>query len=87
MAELSVDLVSTDRKVWSGSARSISAPSVEGQIGVMAGHTPILAVMAPGTVTITDPSGRPFEARVTGGFVSVDDNLVTIVADEIENIG
>ncbi|GAB2472762.1 F0F1 ATP synthase subunit epsilon [Xylanimonas ulmi] len=83
MAELSVDLVATDRKVWSGIARQVSAPSVDGQIGILAGHTPILAVLRPGTVRVTADEGPVFEVHVTGGFVSVDDNLVTVVADEI----
>jgi F-type H+-transporting ATPase subunit epsilon len=83
MAGLNVDLVSTDRKVWSGIAHAVSAPSVDGQIGILSGHTPILAVLRPGTVRVTTDDAEPFEVHVTGGFVSVDDNLVTVVADEI----
>ncbi|GHH78425.1 F0F1 ATP synthase subunit epsilon [Promicromonospora soli] len=83
MAELSVDLVSRDRKVWSGAASQVSAPSVDGQIGILANHTPLLAVLRPGTIKVETTSGPALEARVTGGFVSVDNNLVTLVVDEI----
>ncbi|GAB4083768.1 F0F1 ATP synthase subunit epsilon [Myceligenerans cantabricum] len=83
MAELSVDLVATDRKVWSGAAKEVSAPSVDGQIGVLANHTPLLAVLRPGTVSVRTDTGTAVEAQVDGGFVSVDENLVTIVVDEI----
>ncbi|PZR52047.1 hypothetical protein DNL40_13610 [Xylanimonas oleitrophica] len=83
MAELSVDLVATDRKVWSGTARQVSAPSVDGQIGILANHTPVLAVLRAGTVSVTGTDGPAVEVHVSGGFVSVDDNLVTIVADDI----
>jgi F-type H+-transporting ATPase subunit epsilon len=83
VAELSVDLVAADRKVWSGSARQVSAPSVDGQVGIMPGHTPLLAVMRAGTVSVSTGDGVAFEAHVSGGFVSVDDNLVTVVADDI----
>ena len=83
MANLNVDLVSADRKVWSGIASAVSAPSVDGQIGILAGHTPILAVLRAGTVRVSVNDAEPFEVLVTGGFVSVDDNLVTVVADEI----
>ena len=86
MAELSVDLVATDRKVWSGTARSVSAPSIDGQIGILSGHTPLLAVLRPGTVRVTATGGAPFEVHVTGGYVSVDDNLVTVVADEFSHL-
>lgn len=83
MAELSVDLVSRDRKVWSGAATQVSAPSVDGQIGILANHTPLLAVLRPGVIKVETASGPAVEARVTGGFVSVDNNLVTLVVDEI----
>lgn len=83
MAELSVDLVSRDRKVWSGAAIQVSAPSADGQVGILANHTPLLAVLRPGTVKVETTSGTALEAQVTGGFVSVDDNLVTLVVDEI----
>ncbi|MCL2594951.1 MAG: F0F1 ATP synthase subunit epsilon [Promicromonosporaceae bacterium] len=83
MAALSVDLVATDRRVWSGVAQSVSAPSINGQIGILPGHTPLLAVMRAGTVKVVAGDGTIFEAKVSGGFLSVDDNLVTVVADEI----
>jgi F-type H+-transporting ATPase subunit epsilon len=83
MAELNVDLVAADRKVWSGAAREVSAPSADGQIGILAGHTPLLAVLRPGTVKVSTAEGVAVEARVTGGFVSVDADLVTIVVDDI----
>lgn len=83
MAELSVDLVSRDRKVWSGAAKQVSAPAAEGQIGILANHTPLLAVLRPGTIKVDTTSGQAVEAQVSGGFVSVDNNLVTLVVDEI----
>ena len=86
MAGLSVDLVSSDRKVWSGTAQSVSAPSVNGDIGVMAGHTPLLAVLKPGTVHVVASDGSDLKAEVNGGFMSVDNNLVTVVADEITQV-
>ena len=56
-------------------AREVSAPSVEGQIGILAGHTPLLAVLRPGTVKVSDAQGVAVEARVTGGFISVITDL------------
>lgn len=86
MAELNVDLVATDRKVWSGTAKTVTAPSVEGEVGILADHQPLLAVLRPGMVTVRTDDGVAVEARVDGGFVSVDENLVTIVVDEIEQV-
>ncbi|WP_265521902.1 F0F1 ATP synthase subunit epsilon [Oerskovia flava] len=81
MAQLNVDLVAADRKIWSGEAKSVSAPAADGEIGILADHSPLLSVLRPGTVRIKGSSGGPFEVEVTGGFLSVDANLVTIVAD------
>ncbi|MDR7384156.1 F0F1 ATP synthase subunit epsilon [Promicromonospora iranensis] len=83
MAELSVDLVSRDRKVWSGAATQVTAPSADGQIGIRANHTPLLAVLRPGAIKVDTAAGPAVEAQVTGGFLSVDNNLVTLVVDEI----
>jgi len=83
VAELSVDLVSRDRKVWSGAATQVSAPAADGQIGILANHTPLLAVLRPGVIKVDTAAGTAVEAQVTGGFVSVDNNLVTLVVDEI----
>ncbi|MDO8146883.1 F0F1 ATP synthase subunit epsilon [Isoptericola sp. b515] len=87
MAELNVDLVAADRKVWSGAAREVSAPSAEGQVGILAGHTPMLAVLRPGTVKVSTAAGLvAVEVHVDGGFLSVDDDVVTIVVDEVTEV-
>ncbi|MFC8922789.1 F0F1 ATP synthase subunit epsilon [Cellulosimicrobium sp. NPDC057127] len=84
MAELNVDLVAADRKIWSGVASRVSAPAADGEIGILAGHSPLLSVLQEGTVRIAVATGAPVEVRVTGGFLSVDADQVTIVADSAE---
>ncbi len=81
---LEVDLVAPDRTVWRGEARMVTAPAADGQMGILRGHSPVLAVLREGQVLIRPVSGEPFEARVTGGFLSVDSDVVTIVADAVE---
>lgn len=87
MAQLEVDLVAADRKVWSGPARQVSAPAADGEIGILVGHTPLLAVLRAGHVRITTAEGSKVEASITGGFLSVDSDTVTIVADSVEMAG
>lgn len=48
MAHLEVDLVDTDGTIWSGEARIVSAPASDGEIGILAGHTPVLSVLRHG---------------------------------------
>lgn len=83
MAELDIDLVATDRRVWSGRARVITAPASEGEIGILPGHSPLLSLLRAGVVRLTPVSGEPMEYGVTGGFISVDSDQVTIVADAV----
>lgn len=81
MAQLEVDLVAADRKVWSGAAKQVSAPAADGEIGILAGHTPLLSVLRGGTVRVTAVDGNDVTVGISGGFLSVDSDAVTIVVD------
>ena len=81
---LQVELVAADRSVWSGEASLVRARTAEGDIGIMAGHEPILAILAPGEVSITGSGAEGVTAHVSGGFFSVDHDKVTIVAEQVE---
>ena len=82
MAQLEVDVVAADGKVWSGAARQVSAPAADGDIGILAGHTPILSVLRAGSVrVIPSGGGAPLSWQVDGGFLSVDSDQVTVVVD------
>jgi len=77
---LKVSLVSADAEIWSGEASLVIAKTVEGEIGFMAGHEPVLAILAEGQVRITETSGAKVIADARDGFVSVEHDEVTIVA-------
>ena len=56
---LTVELVAADRKVWEGEASQVSARSIDGDLGILPGHTPILCVLAEGEVRVnTDGAWR-----------------------------
>lgn len=87
MASLEVDLVAADHTVWAGKAYQVSAPAIDGEIGIRVGHSPVLAVLRPGTVRVTpDGGGERITLRVSGGFLSVDSDQVTIVAEGIADV-
>ena len=77
---LRVSLVSAEAEVWSGEADLVVAKSIEGEIGFMVGHEPVLAILAEGQVRITQPDGTKVIADAQDGFLSMADNEVTIVA-------
>ena len=86
MAELKVELVAADRKVWEGEAQQVSARSIDGELGVLAGHQPTLVVLDEGEVRI-NTGGSWRKATIDGGFMSVDHDRVTIVADTVDASG
>jgi F-type H+-transporting ATPase subunit epsilon len=78
--EISVSIVSADQEVWSGIAKQIIAKTTVGEIGILAGHEPVLAILSQGQVRVTLPSGDVVTAQADDGFLSVDHNRVTVVA-------
>ena len=85
MAELHVELVSVEREVWSGEATQVTARTTEGEIGVLPGHAPLLGQLADGgTVRILQSGGSDVVAAVHGGFLSVTDEGVTVLAEVAE---
>jgi F-type H+-transporting ATPase subunit epsilon len=84
MAELKVSVVSADHEVWSGKAKQIIARTVEGEIGILPGHEPILAILAQGEVRVTTDDGSVIRANAGDGFLSVEHDTVTIVAGNAE---
>ena len=80
---LRVALVVPDRELWSGEARTVIAKTTEGDIGVLTGHSPVFGVLAEGSlVEILNDDAEPVRAAVSGGFLSVADDRVSILAAE-----
>jgi len=80
---LTVDIVGPDRVLWSGSATSVVAPTVEGEIGLLANHEPVLSVLRAGEVRVQGDAGLT-SVEIAGGFISFDHNAITIVAELAE---
>jgi F-type H+-transporting ATPase subunit epsilon len=85
VAQLQVALVAADREVWTGEARMVIAKTTEGDLGILPGHAPVLGVLAPGAVEIRPAEGgAAILAAVDGGFLSVADDVVSILAARAE---
>lgn len=79
-ALLQVTIVSAAQSIWTGEAQQVSARTVEGEIGILAGHEPVLAILAPGQVRVTTADGQQIVAQADDGFLSVESNTVTVVS-------
>ncbi|ERG63706.1 MULTISPECIES: F0F1 ATP synthase subunit epsilon [Agrococcus] len=77
---LTVSIVSAAAEVWTGEATQVIARTTEGEIGILRGHEPVLAVLAEGQVRVTDASGTVHAVDAEDGFLSVDHDRVEIVA-------
>ena len=82
MAEhLQVELVAADRTVWSGEATMVIARTVEGDVGVLRGHAPMLSLLTDAVVEIAEVDGSSVVAAVDGGFLSVAADRVSILSE------
>lgn len=83
---MEVDLVSAERRLFRGESTGVYARSVDGQIGVLPGHQPVLLELAPATLAIDTPDGRELFA-VHGGVLEYRGERLTVLADGAEKIG
>jgi F-type H+-transporting ATPase subunit epsilon len=88
VAKLRVGVVSPEREIWSGEADMVIAKTVDGEIGIMPRHAPVLGVLVEGGVlTVKRGDGESdLVAAVHGGFLSVANDEVSILA-EIAELG
>jgi F-type H+-transporting ATPase subunit epsilon len=84
VSQLHVELVAADRKVWEGDAKMVTARTIEGEMGILPGHTPLLGILVAGDVRIESLSGQTHAATIDSGFLSVDHDRVTIVAEAVD---
>jgi F-type H+-transporting ATPase subunit epsilon len=83
-SKLDVEVVSIERKVWTGEASFIRARTVDGEIGILPGHWDHLSVLVPGGVVDIRQGETSTMAAVHGGFLLVHDNVVRILAETAE---
>jgi F-type H+-transporting ATPase subunit epsilon len=88
MATMNVELVSVERKLWSGEASAIFARTTEGELGILPGHTALLGALAEGWIVRIEREGEPeLRVAVHGGFLSVRKDGVSVLAETAEPAG
>jgi F-type H+-transporting ATPase subunit epsilon len=85
VATLHVELVAVERTIWSGEASMVIARTTEGELGVLPGHAPLLGQLAEGgVVRVRRDDGDDLVVAAHGGFLSVTDRGVSILAETAE---
>ncbi len=73
--------------IFDDMVHSIIAPGEMGYLGVLTDHAPLISSLKPGALIITDRNNVKHYYKVTGGFLEVNHNEASLLADEIENTG
>jgi F-type H+-transporting ATPase subunit epsilon len=80
MAELHLDFVSPESVLFSGEVDQVDLPGAEGDLGILAGHAPLVTTLRPGIVTIFRGGARE-PIVITGGFAEMGPAGLTVLAD------
>jgi len=81
MAQLHLEFVSPERVLFSGDVEQVDLPGTEGDMGILAGHAPLVTTLRPGIVTVFNGSAR-LPIVVIGGFAEVGPAGLTVLADK-----
>src|SRR5690349_24986788 len=85
MATFHFDLVSPEKIAFSGEVEQVDIPGVDGDFGVMAGHSPLVASVRPGIMTVT-VGGKHEKIIVLGGLAEISEKGLTVLADTATSI-
>lgn len=81
-ARLVVHLVTPDGELWAGHASSVRVPAWDGSLGILPRHQPFVALLRRGTLRVHPVDADAVDFVVRGGFLSLDHDVVTVLADE-----
>ena len=81
MSTIQVEIVSAEKEIFSGVAKSVVASAEMGEVGIYPKHTPLITRLKPGEVKLETESGEELVFFVSGGILEVQPHVVTILAD------
>lgn len=82
---LRVSVISPEQTVFDGAADAVVAPAWDGELGILRGHAPLMALLGSGQLRITRGGGTE-TFRVSGGFLQVLDDVVTVLSEQTEAV-
>ncbi|HEY0031328.1 MAG TPA: ATP synthase F1 subunit epsilon [Bacteroidia bacterium] len=76
-----LEIITPDKKVYSGEVESVKLPGAEGSFGILKNHAPIIASLKKGTVKVTDSKKHVENFEINGGVVEVQNNKIIVLAE------
>lgn len=83
MAQLRLEVVTPERKVLSEPVDTVTVPGLGGELGILPGHTPLISQLQTGVLAYS-AGGKSSQLHVSGGFVEVKDDVVSVLAEVAE---
>ena len=84
MAPMRLEIITAERVVYSDDVDLLVAPGMEGELGILPHHAPLMTIIAPGEITVRKEGEEDAYLAISGGFLEVMANHVTILADTAE---
>ncbi|MEO7998360.1 MAG: F0F1 ATP synthase subunit epsilon [Gemmatimonadaceae bacterium] len=82
MATLTVSVISPERILFEGAAKSIVAPAFDGEVGILPMHAPMMTLLGKGTLRVESTEGGTQRFDVDGGFLQVAEDQVRVVTEK-----
>jgi F-type H+-transporting ATPase subunit epsilon len=83
MATLRLEIITAERQVFADDVNTVVAPGVEGELGILPHHAPLITMLKPGEILIRKDSEETYMS-VSGGFLEVRPDKILILADACE---
>jgi F-type H+-transporting ATPase subunit epsilon len=81
---LHVSVISPEATIFEGEAESVVVPAWDGELGILRGHAPLMALLGTGSIRVRS-GGKTERFHVTGGFVQVINNRVSVLSEAAES--
>ena len=81
---MNLEIITAERSVYSGEVDMVIAPGLDGQLGILPKHAPLITVLKPGELTVKKIGEEDMYVAVSGGFMEVIGNRVSVLADACE---
>jgi len=78
---MQLDIITPDSKLFTGEVSSIILPGIDGDLGILSNHAPLITTLKEGNITITTQDGKNQEFPTKGGIVEVLNNKVIVLAE------
>ncbi len=76
-----VDIITPDESLFTGEAKAVTVPGIDGSLGILDRHAPLISALKKGKVKVTNPSGKETVFEIEGGVAEVKENKIIILAE------